>query len=57
MTSIPFNFSNTGSKIIFDQLTFNIMKINHPLMHNNFSNSDIREVKKLLKIKYHSDSI
>ncbi len=27
------------------------MKINHPLMHNNFSNSDIREVKKLLKNK------
>ena len=27
------------------------MKINHPLMHNNFSNSDIRAVKKLLQNK------
>ena len=27
------------------------MKINHPLMHNNFSNSDIGAVKKLLQKK------
>ena len=27
------------------------MKINHPLMHNNFSNSDMNEVRKLLKNK------
>ena len=30
------------------------MKINHPLMHNNFSNSDIGAVKKLLQKKKYS---
>jgi len=27
------------------------MKFNHPLMHNNFSNSDIKSVKKLFNKK------
>ena len=50
LINIPFNFINEGSSVIFQDLK-DKMKLNHKLMHNNFTNQDISAVKNFLKNK------